>query len=155
MWLISVILYFFTQRSYSLPLSSRFFPPPHHIKLDRVFSSKIVIPHILFFILKFYWSIVDLQCCDNFCCTTKWFSYTQTYPFFFRLFSHMGYYKILSRAPHAREHVPVNHFSIYNSVYFKCLTHRTPLCKNAVLFSCYYMNQCKWRNYISPAFMHI
>ena len=26
-----------------------------------------------------YWSIVDLQGCDNFCCTTKRFSYTCTY----------------------------------------------------------------------------
>ena len=28
---------------------------------------------------KFYWRIVDLQCCDNFCYTTKRFSYTCTY----------------------------------------------------------------------------
>ena len=27
---------------------------------------------------KFYWSIVGLQCCDNFCCATNWFSYTYT-----------------------------------------------------------------------------
>ena len=40
------------------------------------------IPAVLFFLffffhfLKFYWSVIDLQCCDNFCHTTKWFSYT-------------------------------------------------------------------------------
>ena len=26
--------------------------------------------------MKLIWSLVDLQCCDNFGCTTKWFSYT-------------------------------------------------------------------------------
>ena len=34
-----------------------------------------------FSFLKFYWSIVDLQCYDNYHCTTKWFSYTCTCPF--------------------------------------------------------------------------
>ena len=29
-----------------------------------------------FSFFKFYWNRVDLQCCDNFCYTTKWFSYT-------------------------------------------------------------------------------
>ena len=31
---------------------------------------------LLFF---FNWSVVDLQCCANFCCTAKWFSYTYIY----------------------------------------------------------------------------
>ena len=28
---------------------------------------------------KFYWSIIDLQCCDNFCCKTKGCSYARTH----------------------------------------------------------------------------
>ena len=30
---------------------------------------------LFLFFFKFYWSLVDLQSCDNFCCTTKWFSH--------------------------------------------------------------------------------
>ena len=43
---------------------------------------------IPFFKKKFYWSIVNLQCCDNFSCTTEWFSYTYTHikPFLFGFF---------------------------------------------------------------------
>ena len=48
---------------------------------------------------QFYWSIVDSQCCANFHYTAKWFSYTYIYTFFFRFFSHLGYYRILSRVP--------------------------------------------------------
>ena len=34
---------------------------------------------IYIYFLKFYWSIVDLQCCVSFRCTAKWFSSTYTY----------------------------------------------------------------------------
>ena len=55
------------------------------------------------FLVKFYWSIVDLQCCDNFFCTPKWFSY----PFPFRFFSHIDYHRLLDRALCAAQQVPV------------------------------------------------
>ena len=47
-------------------------------------TEAIVVPGIrcvcsFFHVLNFYWSIVDWQWCDNFCCTTNWFSYTYTH----------------------------------------------------------------------------
>ena len=35
--------------------------------------------HFIYFLIIFYWSIVDLQCCISFCYTAKWISYTYTY----------------------------------------------------------------------------
>ena len=53
----------------------------------------------IFSFFFFNWSMVDLQCYVSFMCTAKWFSYTYTYTHiysFFRLFSLVGYYKILT-----------------------------------------------------------
>ena len=62
---------------------------------------------ICLFILKFYWSRVDLQCCDNFYCTVMIQLYIYTHPFFFRFFSHVDYHRILGRVPCAVQQVPI------------------------------------------------
>ena len=48
------------------------------------------------------------------------------YPFFFRFFPHIGYYKILSRVPCAIQQVMVIYF-IYSSVYWRRHRHPTPV----------------------------
>ena len=53
----------------------------------------------------FYWSLVDLQCCVSFRCTANCHLHIYVYIFillyilFFRLFSLIGYYKVLSTVP--------------------------------------------------------
>ena len=42
-----------------------------------------------FFFIFFNWSVVDLQCCVNFCCTANRLSYTRIYILFYMLF-HCG-----------------------------------------------------------------
>ena len=43
----------------------------------------------------YIWSIVDLQCSVNFRCTAKLISYTHNTVTLFRLFSHIGLYRVL------------------------------------------------------------
>ena len=38
-----------------------------------------VLSIFLFFKINFYWNILDLQCCINFCYTAKWISYLYTF----------------------------------------------------------------------------
>ena len=50
-----------------------------------------IVSFLFLFILIYFlsWSIVDLQCCVNFCCITRWLSYTHIYILFHILF-HYG-----------------------------------------------------------------
>ena len=80
---------FFFSSLYFGVIFKKLSPNPVWWKLLSVFSSKSLKK---IFIL--YW---DLQCCISFRCTAKWFIYTYIYIFFFRFFSHLGYYRILSR----------------------------------------------------------
>ena len=79
--LASVIL------EYSKPLFKKNFVLPHYLCLIHVrlvgylisfHSSWMLCPVYLFF----NWSIVDLQCCINFCCTAKWISFLYIYIIF-------------------------------------------------------------------------
>ena len=57
---------------------------------------------IIYFILKIYWSLVDIQCYISFRCTAYSKEnqlYIYIYLFFFRFLSQIGYYRILSIFP--------------------------------------------------------
>ena len=48
--------------------------------------------HLLFLSFFFFnWSIVDLQCCSNLCCTEKWLRFTHIHILFLIFFSIMVY----------------------------------------------------------------
>ena len=57
---------FFSKGCWELIHSRTSFPPHPHLFIVWNWRS----------IFKCFWSIVDLQYCDNFCCITKWFSHT-------------------------------------------------------------------------------
>ena len=74
---------------------------------------------ILFF-FKFYWHIVNIQCCISFRCTAKLISYVLPI-----LFSHIGYYKLLSRFSFTLEYVLVHckfFFFSFSSYGYTCCT---------------------------------
>ena len=54
------------------------------------------------FLKKLYWTIVDLECCVDFCCIAKWLSCTHAYNlfYFFPLWFITGYWNIVPYATH-------------------------------------------------------
>ena len=71
----------------------------------------------IFLNLILYWTIIDLQYGVSFKSAEKWFSYTFYMPlFFFKFFSHLGYYRIPCRFPVLYSVLLVFYFT-YGSVY--------------------------------------
>ena len=69
------------------------------------------------YIHRHIWSIVDLQCSVCFKCTTKLISYTHNISTLFRLFSHIGYYRILNRVPCAKRRFLLIIYFMYSYIY--------------------------------------
>ena len=61
-------------------------------------AGTVVSTLFFFFLKKFYWSRVDLQYCKSLSKVIELYIYI--YSFFFRFFTCMGYYRILSRVPY-------------------------------------------------------
>ena len=71
--------------------------------------------YVQLFKINFYWSIVDLQCVCVFLLYSRVNQYKYTYPFFFRFFSSLVYYRVLGRVPWAIQSVIL--YFICSSVY--------------------------------------
>ena len=65
----------------------------------------------------YIWSIVDIQCSVSFRCIAKLISYTHNIVTLFRLFSHIGYYRILHRVPCAIKRFVLIIYFLYSYVY--------------------------------------
>ena len=94
--------YKFSNNVCSLCVSASHSDNSHNISklfIIIIFVMGSVITNLFFILLKFFlnWSIVELQCCVSF--STVHQLYIYIYPLFFKLFSHIGHYRVLSSVP--------------------------------------------------------
>ena len=68
---------------------------------ELTFTFGFILIHLFLYfkLIFFYWSRVALQCCASFRCTAVSQLHIHIYPLFFRFFSHIGHYRVLSRVP--------------------------------------------------------
>ena len=67
--------------------------PPSLLDASWSSSSTSAMPPLagmrcVFFLKKFYWSVVGLQCCVNFFCTARWLSDTYTYYMYTHIYTY-------------------------------------------------------------------
>lgn len=70
--------------------------PPKRLSPPPPFLPSALSLSLSLFLSLTHWNRVNLQCCVSFRCAAKWFRFTHTHTFFFRLFPTRGYYKTLS-----------------------------------------------------------
>ena len=77
-----------------------FLTSPWSTWLDRMVECHIMEVSVFFILICIlYLSVVDLQCCASFRCTAESLLSVLIDPFFFRVFSRVGYFRMLSRDP--------------------------------------------------------
>ena len=84
-----------------------FLSPLGNLTVPALPRLKYYFLNLILILILFY--VVDLQCCVSFRYTVV--SCTYVYPFFSMFFSHIGYYRILSRVPSPIHSVPVVYLS--------------------------------------------
>ena len=74
---LSLFFFFFVKKN----IYTKYIIPVENLKSKTMRQWSIVFSFcfIIFIFLKFYPSAVDIQCCDNLYCATKWFIHTCTH----------------------------------------------------------------------------